>query len=532
MEVIDSGMASSDNSINASSADDTLSTTIAHFKIKGGYPATTYSCGNSWSETISQSTTMDFSTSVSDMNNISNNISLVSICETRSSSIRSSHTYTGPFVLTKNYDDNYESPYSIMNSYSTTAPEDMFPAYQSIFSDDEKDDFKTESIIEEVKENDHPSLSALNTTSPMIDYNVCCLSPAGSLNDCGPRTARRDWPVGCVSFEYLNNISAEEYLIRKGIMLEQQRPYLKLNEKDLIANRLQLKNIPVHNNIRICPKHRNTFGIGWCDRDNVCHHPGHDVQQHLRPSDCRRANIIMCSKIDRFPIEGPLCSKHRKMLHSNSDSEMYSHPSCDTFDSAYEIEDTREHMNNILNVAGLSPVKSQITKTLKQQSKSSVRRLLSKLKRGTQPLQSKLAETSAPGEGDELLRMANLSETSTQPNIDMQVENNEMVENIKKIYNLYTAQKMPFAEQVRLLTLLPRAWSTKLFEILGSIKPSSQHAVSGLDEFVTEGIETWKTISNIVSNLSIPQVDRKRLKTQIEMTEKRASSTRNYPCML
>ncbi|CAF3863669.1 unnamed protein product [Rotaria sp. Silwood1] len=279
------------------------------------YPATTYSCGNSWSETISQSTTMDFSTSVSDMNNISNNISLVSICETRSSSIRSSHTYTGPFVLTKNYDDNYESPYSIMNSYSTTAPEDMFPAYQSIFSDDEKDDFKTESIIEEVKENDHPSLSALNTTSPMIDYNVCCLSPAGSLNDCGPR---------------------------------------------------------------------------WCDRDNVCHHPGHDVQQHLRPSDCRRANIIMCSKIDRFPIEGPLCSKHRKMLHSNSDSEMYSHPSCDTFDSAYEIEDTREHMNNILNVAGLSPVKSQITKTLKQQSKSSVRRLLSKLKRGTQPLQSKI----------------------------------------------------------------------------------------------------------------------------------------------
>ncbi|CAF3842932.1 unnamed protein product [Rotaria sp. Silwood1] len=245
MEVIDSGMASSDNSINASSADDTLSTTIAHFKIKGGYPATTYSCGNSWSETISQSTTMDFSTSVSDMNNISNNISLVSICETRSSSIRSSHTYTGPFVLTKNYDDNYESPYSIMNSYSTTAPEDMFPAYQSIFSDDEKDDFKTESI-------------------------------------------------------------------------------------------------------------RMFFS-------------------------CRR-----------FAIEGPLCSKHRKMLHSNSDSEMYSHPSCDTFDSAYEIEDTREHMNNILNVAGLSPVKSQITKTLKQQSKSSVRRLLSKLKRGTQPLQSKI----------------------------------------------------------------------------------------------------------------------------------------------
>ncbi|CAF4804449.1 unnamed protein product, partial [Rotaria sp. Silwood2] len=66
---------------------------------------------------------------------------------------------------------------------------------------------------------------------------------------------------------------------------------------------------------------------------------------------------------------------------------MYGHPSCDTFDSAYEVEDTREHMNNILNVPGLSLVKSQTTKALKQQSKTSVRRLLSKLKRGTQLLQ-------------------------------------------------------------------------------------------------------------------------------------------------
>ncbi|CAF4807218.1 unnamed protein product [Rotaria sp. Silwood2] len=55
---------------------------------------------------------------------------------------------------------------------------------------------------------------------------------------------------------------------------------------------------------------------------------------------------------------------------------------------------------------------------------------------------------------------------------------------------------------------------TKLFEILDNIKPSSQRAVSGLDEFVTEVIEAWKTIFNIVPNLSIPQVDRKRLKKQ------------------
>ena len=37
---------------------------------------------------------------------------------------------------------------------------------------------------------------------------------------------------------------------------------------------------------------------------------------------------------------------------------------------------------------------------------------------------------------------------------------------------------------------------SKLFEILDSINPSSQRAVSGLDEFVTEGVAAWDTISS------------------------------------
>ena len=37
---------------------------------------------------------------------------------------------------------------------------------------------------------------------------------------------------------------------------------------------------------------------------------------------------------------------------------------------------------------------------------------------------------------------------------------------------------------------------SKLFEILDSINPSYQPAVSGLDEFVTEGVAAWDTISS------------------------------------
>ena len=36
----------------------------------------------------------------------------------------------------------------------------------------------------------------------------------------------------------------------------------------------------------------------------------------------------------------------------------------------------------------------------------------------------------------------------------------------------------------------------KLFEILDSIKPTSQRVVSGLEEFVKEGVEAWYTISS------------------------------------
>ena len=237
-------------------------------------------------------------------------------------------------------------------------------------------------------------------------------------------------------------------------------------------------------------------------------------------------------------------------------------------------------------------------------------------------ISGKFAETLAPGEGDELLRIAKYNQHPPQEDDDTVMVNNETVDNIKKIYDQYVIQKMPFAEQVRLLSLLPRSWTydqimtkfncsrhavklahkmrddedyyfkneespairqrvdpervrhfitwlidsqllvsgqislffmsyhrallltgnygiatltlnsgekctipkqilqsqrthtiveyfkyceetnfnnlgkTKLFEILNSIKPTSQRVVSGVDEFVIEGVEAWYTISS------------------------------------
>ena len=61
------------------------------------------------------------------------------------------------------------------------------------------------------------------------------------------------------------------------------------------------------------------------------------------------------------------------------DVETYSHPSYNTtFDPSYEIDDSRDSINRILCEVGISPIKSRTSKALKEQSKSSVRRLLSK----------------------------------------------------------------------------------------------------------------------------------------------------------
>ena len=74
-----------------------------------------------------------------------------------------------------------------------------------------------------------------------------------------------------------------------------------------------------------------------------------------------------------------------------------------------------------------------------------------------------VAETLAPGQGEQLIRMSEQRTCHAATTIDDQQSpqslNNEMVENLKRLYDLYVKQKMPFNEQVRLISLLPRCWS-------------------------------------------------------------------------
>ncbi|CAF3388432.1 unnamed protein product [Rotaria sp. Silwood2] len=174
-----------------------------------------------------------------------------------------------------------------------------------------------------------------------------------------------------------------------------------------------------------------------------------------------------------------------------------------------------------------------------------------------------MAEALAPGQGETLLQIVQSDSQTKSTQLIHETISNEMVQNLKQIYDFYVEHKMPFMEQVRLLSMLPRSWDltilrmdssekyelprrilqvqkahvvlnykkycdesdfdglcrTKLFDILNSIKPSQQQAVSGLDEFVVEGVEAWRSLSSMIQEMAIPQVDRKRLLKQMEMAE-------------
>ena len=87
----------------------------------------------------------------------------------------------------------------------------------------------------------------------------------------------------------------------------------------------------------------------------------------------------------------------------------------------------------------------------------------------------KLAETLTPGQGQELIEIAQLQSQAREKQKFEQSITNEMVQSLKQVYDMYVKQKMPFIEQVRLLSLLPRSWK---YEKVMNIFGCTRHAVT------------------------------------------------------
>ncbi|CAF1634828.1 unnamed protein product [Didymodactylos carnosus] len=90
-----------------------------------------------------------------------------------------------------------------------------------------------------------------------------------------------------------------------------------------------------------------------------CYHPDHDTERPAHSTDCRPASLDVSSRIQGFPIGGCLCTIHRK----NQQKIDRHRPSMDditigTQSSNFIIDDTRTHVNRILEQANISPINS------------------------------------------------------------------------------------------------------------------------------------------------------------------------------
>ena len=80
----------------------------------------------------------------------------------------------------------------------------------------------------------------------------------------------------------------------------------------------------------------------------------------------------------------------------------------------------------------------------------------------------KLAETFVPGQSQELIEIAQLqSQAREEQQLQLSISK-EIVQSLKHVYDIYVKQKIPFIDQVRLLSLLPRSCKyEKVIDIFG-----------------------------------------------------------------
>ncbi|CAF3496818.1 unnamed protein product [Rotaria socialis] len=308
--------------------------------------------------------------------------------------------------LTK--DEDYETS-ALLNDpfYSNdyTEPKNMFPPYIRLFSDNE----------------DEPE--------PQLQHYS-------------------GWSCACVTFSARKDIDIRPYLKSKNVISKKEEDDFIVNEKNLIANRIRYLDIFIDDSMSICPKHRSSYGIDWHAPKSTCHHPDHNSKHRPSVRDCRHANITTCSKIEGFAVGG------RKEILMIPD-ELSVGPITTFLNvrsaSEFVINDSRDSMNLILSQVNSSPIRSQTRKKLDKHSAGGLRCITSELTGTIRVIQRKMAETLAPWQSEQLLRISQLETGIENTRIFNETIDNEMVQNLKRIYGAYFEENMPFIEQVRLL---------------------------------------------------------------------------------
>lgn len=145
--------------------------------------------------------------------------------------------------------------------------------------------------------------------------------------------------------------------------------------------------------ITLGPLHRYTFGIGWKGHP-ICDHLDHrDSADFLHKSKKKPSNSYrivsfhLVRHLESFPYGGRLCGKHLGKLYSTIKyrrslaDELSAISGIHSYEMEVEKMENLDKTNTLLVCLEESPLKSQTTIPLEQQTSGAIRRLTAKLRR-------------------------------------------------------------------------------------------------------------------------------------------------------
>ncbi|CAF4154958.1 unnamed protein product, partial [Rotaria sordida] len=301
-----------------------------------------------------------------------------------------------------------------------------------------------------------------------------------------------DWSSDIVNLSDLRN-NVVSYLVQIGVIPRSNQGSYEISECNLILNRL-VRYIDIEQPyLKICSLHRYTFGVGWKD-NRCCAHIDHinssnivKIKKSKRPTNNRIAPFHLIQHLAQFPFGGRLCSMHRTEIYSIIQATKLTTEELSTFSGihSYEIEAEKitelNNTNTLLISLEQSPLKSQTMVPLEEQPPSAIRRLTSKLRKAVFAAASNIAEGIIPGQGKALLELADLNIIGERRPSNVSISSNtavdeEYLEYLIKMYHSYEENNLPFNEQVRVLTLIPKSWNLKSSTIQKKFN-CSRHAV-------------------------------------------------------
>ena len=351
--------------------------------------------------------------------------------------------------------------------------------------------------------------SAVNIENQDDNMHDCCLwSDLGTCNSkiCSSKTIhgmrslarcridQKGWSKLSIPIAILNS-SVMSYLRNHGVISRHNEPLIPILERDLVLNRLQ-RIVSIDNpDIKICPCHRYSYGIGWRLK-NVCQHEDHrnefgDGKFTDRPtqSSVSASRVACFNQVQRlagFPYGGKLCCSHRLQLSKQDlfsvGQETKSDGKGTSGVQSFALWDHEpsDSANSILSRLQQSPIITKTTTLLQDQTPGAVRRLTAKLRRAVAAATTTIANSIAPGQGESLVNLAGL-ETVLSNQCSSHMKHNSKIDesffdHLVHMYRAYESRNLPYNEKIRLLALIPDTWDVSYEDIQARFQ-CTKHAI-------------------------------------------------------